>query len=184
MDKKDILRKKFSIKRKNNYFEINKEFFIPLRKLIKKIFKSKKINLSLYYPNSFELNVLLITEIEYFKKFKFLLPVIGKKKTMNFYLWKNKDILNVNKYGILEPSKSSLLKPDIILLPMLAFDKKKNRLGYGGGFYDKYLNKYLKKNKKILTVGVAFSFQKYHNLPTNVKDYKLDFILTEKGMIK
>ena len=65
---------------------------------------------------------------------------------------------------------------------MLAFDTNKNRLGYGKGFYDKYLNKYLRLNKKILTVGVAFSFQKYHKLPTNNKDVKLDFILTEKGI--
>ena len=58
----------------------------------------------------------------------------------------------------------------------------KNRLGYGKRFYDRYFFKYLKINKKILTVGVAFSFQKHHNLPVNNKDIKLDYILTEKGL--
>ena len=69
--------------------------------------------------------------------------------------------------------------PDIILVPLLAFDSKKVRLGYGKGFYDRYL----KKNKKILTVGIAFSFQRHHKLPTNNNDIKLDYILTEKGII-
>jgi len=65
----------------------------------------------------------------------------------------------------------------------LAYDKQKNRLGYGKGFYDKYLNRYFNKHKNILTVGIAFSFQKHHNLPVNSKDFKLDFIITEKGIL-
>ena len=69
-----------------------------------------------------------------------------------------------------------------MIVPLLAFDKNKFRLGYGKGFYDKYLNKHLKSFKNILTVGVAFSFQKHHKLPINNKDVKLDYILTEKGI--
>ena len=69
-----------------------------------------------------------------------------------------------------------------MIVPILAFDKYNYRLGYGKGFYDKYLNKYLKKFKNILTVGVAFSFQKYHKLPRNKQDVKLNYILTEKGI--
>ena len=72
--------------------------------------------------------------------------------------------------------------PNVILVPILAFDRNKYRLGYGKGFYDRYLNKYLKKFKNILTVGVAFSFQKYHKLPSDKNDVKLNFILTEKGI--
>ncbi len=102
---------------------------------------------------------------------------------MNFYRWRKNDILKINKFGIPEPIKSEIILPNIILVPILAFDQNKNRLGYGKGFYDKYLNKYVKTRKKILTVGVAFSFQKYHNLPINKKDFKLDYIITEKGII-
>jgi 5-formyltetrahydrofolate cyclo-ligase len=65
---------------------------------------------------------------------------------------------------------------------LLVFDKKKYRLGYGKGFYDRYLNKYLKAFKNIFTVGVAFSFQKYNKLPINDKDVQLNYILTEKGI--
>ena len=102
-------------------------------------------NLALYYPTSYELNILNILEVEFLKKTKFLLPIINDKYSMHFYEWKKKDVLNVNKYGILEPLKSKPITPNIILVPLLAFDKFKNRLGYGKGFYDKFL----KKNKKI-----------------------------------
>ena len=101
---------------------------------------------------------------------------------MNFFPWKKNEVLIINKYGMLEPIKSKQIIPNIMLVPLLTFDKKKFRLGYGKGFYDRYLNKYLRTFKNILTVGVAFSFQKYHKLPINDKDVKLDYILTEKGM--
>ena len=97
-------------------------------------------------------------------------------------MWKKNDVLFVNKFGMLEPVKTKSKVPDLMLIPTLAFDKKKFRLGYGKGFYDRYLNKYLKQNRNILTVGVAFSFQKHHKLPINHNDVKLDFILTEKGI--
>ena len=69
-----------------------------------------------------------------------------------------------------------------MLVPLLAYDKKKNRLGYGKGYYDKYLGKLKKFGKKMITIGVAFSFQKHDNLPVNINDVKLDYILTEKGI--
>ena len=99
-----------------------------------------------------------------------------------FFHGKKNDLLFVNKFGILEPKKTEAKVPDIILVPVLAYDENKYRLGYGKGFYDRYLNKYLKYYKNILTVGVAFSFQKHHKLPINQNDVKLDFIITEKGV--
>ena len=83
---------------------------------------------------------------------------------------------------MLEPAQTRSKIPDAMLVPVLAFDKNKYRLGYGKGFYDRYLNKYLKQHKKIITVGVAFSFQRHHKLPKNRNDVKLDFLLTEKGI--
>ena len=104
---------------------------------------------------------------------------------MFFAKWNFLDTLQVNKYGILEPIKNSKkLVPDISLVPLLAFDKQNYRLGYGKGYYDKYFNKYLNINKSIITIGIAFSFQKYNKLPTSNYDVKLDFILTEKGLSK
>jgi 5-formyltetrahydrofolate cyclo-ligase len=111
-----------------------------------------------------------------------LLPAIEKKNYMNFFSWKKNQVLFVNKFGMLEPDKTIKKIPNLILVPILAYDEQKYRLGYGKGFYDIYLNKYLKKFKNILTVGVAFSFQKYHKLPRDKKDVKLNYILTEKGI--
>ena len=102
---------------------------------------------------------------------------------MHFYKWKKNQPLLLNKYGIPEPKKSKKILPNLILVPLLAFDEKKNRLGYGKGFYDKYLHKLKKIRKKILVVGVAFSFQKHNNLPVNKTDFKLDYIITDKGII-
>ena len=69
--------------------------------------------------------------------------------------------------------------PSILLVPMVAFDKNFNRIGYGGGFYDRYINK-VKKDKKIVTIGLAYSFQKVKKIPINKYDIKLDFIVTDK----
>ena len=183
MDKKWLIRKKYFLKRKKNYFNIDVNFFLPLVKLIKKIIKNKGINIAIYFPNSYEVNVLKILEVEYFKKFNFLLPIIKKNNSMKFYKWKKNGVLLINKYGIPEPVKTKETIPSIVLLPLLAYDKNKNRIGYGKGFYDKFLNKFLKTRKKILTIGVAFSFQKHHKLPNNNKDYKLNYIITEKGIV-
>ncbi len=184
MDKKNVIRKQFISKRSKYYYDVDIKFFHPLIKFFKKKIKKKNAKISLYYPSSFELDILKIVDIEYFQKFKFLLPIVEDDKTINFYSWKQTDILFVNRYGILEPYKSKIIIPDIILVPLVAFDKNKNRLGYGKGYYDRYLKKHSKLRKKIITVGVAFSFQKHHNLPVNKKDFKLDYIITENGFIK
>ena len=83
----------------------------------------------------------------------------------------------------MEPIKSLKVEPSVILVPLIAFDKNKNRIGYGKGYYDKTLNKYSNLNKRVLSIGVAFSFQKYNKIPINNKDFKLDYIITEKGII-
>ena len=182
MQQKSKLRKKYLKIRKENYFEIDKKFFSPLLKLIKKDIKKKSIKIALYYPSNFELNVLKVLELKYFSDQKILLPVAEKNNLLNFCQWKKYDVLTVNKFGILEPVKAEAKIPDVILVPLLSFDKDKFRLGYGKGYYDRYLNKYIKQYKDIMTVGVAFSFQKHNKLPINKNDVKMDFILTEKGI--
>jgi 5-formyltetrahydrofolate cyclo-ligase len=181
MPQKKLVRKKYYLLRKKKYYEIKKDFFIPFLNLIKSKFK-KKIKLALYYPSTFEINVLRLLDYNYISNHDLLLPVIKENNSMNFFPWKKNEALKVNKYGMLEPFKLKQNVPNVMLIPLLAFDKDKYRLGYGKGFYDRYLNKYLKTFKNILTVGVAFSFQKHHKLPINNTDVKLNYILTEKGL--
>jgi len=182
MNQKKILRKKYYHLRKKNYYEIDQKFFFPLFRLIKTNFKKKNLKLALYYPSNFELNVLKFLENDYIKNKNVLLPAIERKNKMNFYSWEKNQALIVNQFGMLEPNKTKIKIPNLMLIPILAFDKHKYRLGYGKGFYDRYLKKYLKKFKNIVTVGVAFSFQKYHKLPIDKNDVKLNYILTEKGI--
>jgi len=183
MDKKSLIREKYFLKRKRFFFEIKQTYFKPLVKIIKKKNNKRKTNISLYYPNNFEVNILKILDIDFFKNFNFSLPIVKKNKEMQFCRWKKGDILQINKFGIPEPKLLKQINPDVILVPLLAFDKNKNRIGYGRGYYDKFLNKCLKKRKKLLSVGIAFSFQKHHNLPVDQRDFNLDHILTEKGII-
>ena len=72
--------------------------------------------------------------------------------------------------------------PDIILIPLVAFDNNLNRLGYGGGYYDRVIAK-LSRRKKILKIGLAFSIQKINNVPVTRYDKKLDYIVTDKYIL-
>ena len=102
---------------------------------------------------------------------------------MIFKAWNINETMYLNKYGIPEPNiRSKTLKPNVILVPLLAYDKNLNRLGYGAGYYDRVLKKLSLKNK-ILSIGIAFSFQKYSNIPVDKNDYPLDCILTERKII-
>ena len=73
--------------------------------------------------------------------------------------------------------------PDLMLVPLVAFDSKLNRIGYGKGYYDRGLSKIKKNNKNMIALGVAYSFQKCNYIPTNKYDFKLDYIFTERGII-
>ena len=182
MQQKTQLRKKYINLRKKKYQTVDKSFFLPLLKLIRSRFKKKHFKIALYYPSNFELNVLKLLEFDYILAQDILLPITDKNNLMSFFPWKKNDVLIVNRFGMLEPAKTQAKIPDVMIIPILAFDKNKHRLGYGKGFYDRYLNKYLKQFKNILTVGVAFSFQRHHKLPINQNDVKLDLIITEKGI--
>ena len=99
---------------------------------------------------------------------------------MNFYKYSFKDPLRVNNLGVLEPVKSAnKVVPDLIFVPLVGYDNNLNRLGYGGGFYDRYFEKNSRK-KKIIKIGLAFSFQKIKKLPVNKFDKKIDRVITEK----
>ena len=181
MQQKNKLRKKYFNLRKKRYFKINKNFFLPLIQILKK--KNKKfLKFGIYYPSNFEVDVLKMLENSFFNSKIILLPVVEDNNQMNFFSWKKNQALFVNKFGMVEPEKTIVKIPDIIIVPILAYDNNKFRLGYGKGFYDRYLNKYLRKFKNIITVGVAFSFQKYNKLPTDKNDVRLNFIITEKGI--
>ena len=180
MVKKKIRNKILNL-RKKNYKKKYKINFLTLLNILKKN-KIKKGIVGGYFPINYEIDDLNILKELELKKFKISLPIVKNNNKIDFYLWSLKDSLRLNDYGIPEPFKNKMVYPDILLVPLVAFDHKRFRLGYGGGFYDRYLNKYLKSYNNVLTIGIAFSFQKHKNLPVNKKDVKLNHILTEKGL--
>ena len=86
---------------------------------------------------------------------------------------------------MLEPEylKKNII-PDLIIVPLVAFDACLNRIGYGKGYYDRSLRMISKKKKNIVSLGVAYSHQKCQKIPINKYDFKLDYVFTEKGFFK
>lgn len=174
---KTILRKKILVYRKNNYKIVSLKYFL-LKDILKKfnLLKNKKIGA--YFPINYEIDCLEILKQLEKSGHKISLPITRKKNKMDFFEWSSKEPLLIGKIGIPEPYPKKKVYPDILLVPLVAFNKYKFRLGYGGGYYDRYIQK-IKKIKKILTIGMAFSFQEIKKLPINEHDKKLDFIFTE-----
>ena len=155
----------------------------------KKIFdiiKKQKINnknIGGYFPVNFEVDDLEILKNFERKNFKISLPVIKKNFQMDFYQWSFTEILKINKYGIPEPEAKNLIYPEILLVPLVGFDLKLNRLGYGGGFYDRTLQA-LRARRATLAIGFAYAAQQTEHLPLEATDQQLDFIVTERGVIE
>ena len=178
------LRKKFLIQRKRKYITANKFNFNLIFKLIREHFYKKKITIAGYYPSNYEVNILSFLETVSKKKFKIALPVVNSSGGMSFRSWIFKEPLYVNKFGILEPKNSKKkIIPDLIMVPLVAFDNRLNRIGYGKGYYDRSLKKINQIKKNAISLGIAYSFQKCQKIPTNKHDFKLDYIFTEKGII-
>ena len=175
MNKSEIRKKILKIRKISN----NKNQKINFKSLIKILKKSNVTGKVIggYYPYNYELDVIEILKKLEKLNYQLSLPKIRKNYQMNFFQWSTKDPLEINDYGIPEPISNIIKLPNILLVPLVAFDNNCNRIGYGGGFYDRYIKK-LKKKKKIVTIGLAYSFQKVKKIPINKNDIQLDFILT------
>ena len=177
MKKSEIRKKILNLRKKVNLKNLSIDF-----KSITKILKNNKVfgkTLGGYYPYNHEVDILGV--IKKFEKLNYIisLPRIKKNYQMEFFYWSTKEPHLINEYGIPEPTSDKIKYPDILLVPLVAFDKSFNRVGYGGGFYDRYIKK-LRKSKKVITIGIAYSFQKIKEIKSNRFDIKLDFIVTEK----
>ncbi len=177
MNKSEIRKKILKIREQNSFKNLKINLSLLLN-ILKKAQISNKV-VGGYYPYNYEVNVIKILRVLEKKKYQISLPKIKKNSQMDFFYWSIKEPLSINKFGIPEPTSEKMVIPSILLVPLVAFDKNLNRIGYGGGFYDRYIKK-IKKNKKVITIGLAYSFQKIKQVPTNHYDMKLDFIVTEK----
>ena len=168
---------------KNKYFNLKKKDFKPLVSEI--AIHNKNSIIGSYYSINFELDLKILNAFLFTKGFSLSLPFIHKdNELMEFKEWNSSDVLQLNKYGIPQMFlDSKTIIPDIFLVPLLAFDKFGNRLGYGSGYYDKYFNMLNKTKKRFRTIGVGFSFQKKDKLQTLKTDFCLDAVFTEKRFL-
>lgn len=109
------------------------------------------------------------------------LPVImARGKTLSFRAWSPDDRLTLGALGIPEPSPAAEeLMPDIMLVPLAAFDRAGHRIGYGGGYYD-FTFSHLREAKHVIGVGVGFAVQEIKAVPALAHDVALDYVITEK----
>ena len=112
-----------------------------------------------------------------------VLPVVvGKAMPLKFRLWEPEaTLVKAGLGGLVPDSGAPECDPDLLLVPMLAFDHTGYRLGYGGGFYDRTLE-HLRSVKSIRAVGVAYEAQRVPTIPREVTDQRLDALLTEAGI--
>jgi 5-formyltetrahydrofolate cyclo-ligase len=108
------------------------------------------------------------------------LPVIaGRDAPLGFRRWTANDKLLRGPLGILEPSPDAAeIVPDIVLVPLAAFDRSGHRIGYGAGHYDRTLAR-LRDSKKIIAIGLAFAVQEIETILALPHDVALDYVLTE-----
>ena len=143
----------------------------------------------MYHPVNNEVSPNIF--IKYFetKNITLSLPVVDTlSNSITFKEWSYKEELTKGPLGNMEPLKSKkTIFPQIMVVPLLMFDKSLLRLGYGGGFYDKSINKhkkyFKKKEKPFITIGLAHSSQEIDFLPHESHDMRLDFIVTEKELL-
>jgi 5-formyltetrahydrofolate cyclo-ligase len=134
-----------------------------------------------YSPIRSELDPTLLMQKLAAQGAKLALPaVMARGKSLVFRAWSPGDRLTLGPLGILEPSPAMAeLIPDIMLVPLAAFDRLGHRIGYGAGHYD-FTLAHLRKTKPIITVGVACAAQEIKAVPALAHDVALDYVLTEK----
>jgi 5-formyltetrahydrofolate cyclo-ligase len=110
-------------------------------------------------------------------------PVIqAAGQPLKFALWDPGTKMVDGAFGAFVPEVLEYIEPEIVIVPLVAFDHKSGRLGYGGGFYDRSLEQ-LRAKRPTLAIGYAYSAQEADDLPLEATDQPLDAIVTEKGVV-
>lgn len=110
-------------------------------------------------------------------------PVIqGKGLPLIFRQWRPDSAMIEGPFGALVPSEGAFMAPTVLIVPLLAFDRAGNRLGYGGGYYDRTLQA-LRAQGPARAIGFAYGAQEVEAVPTEPTDQRLDLIVTDKGRI-
>jgi 5-formyltetrahydrofolate cyclo-ligase len=134
----------------------------------------RDLKLGIFYPKSDEINLLDVSKHNFKNKISLFLPRINEQKSLDFYPLNKNRLEKNSKFQVLEPiADGNNYELDIIICPLIAFDKNFNRIGYGGGFYDRFLE----NAENLIKIGVAYKFQKLAKLPVEMHDARLDLII-------
>ena len=135
-----------------------------------------------YMPIRTEIDPLpAMTEMSFYGKVG--VPVIqGMNKPLLIAEWAPSTEMRKGQFGVQVPVSKNFFDPELLIVPLVAFDRQGGRLGYGGGFYDRTLEK-LKMKKPVLAVGFAYSCQEIEQVPLEITDQSLDFVITEKAVL-
>lgn len=107
----------------------------------------------------------------------------GRQEPLVFHLWRPADPLLPGGFKVMEPDPSRpVVRPDMVLAPLLAFDRAGRRLGYGRGYYDRTLAGLRRDKPAVLVIGLAFAVQQVPKVPADVTDERLDAVITDAGL--
>jgi 5-formyltetrahydrofolate cyclo-ligase len=138
-----------------------------------------------YWPMRGEIDVLLLLHALAMRGHVTALPVVvAPRRPLLFRRWAPGDALAEGAYGTRHPVETAPeVRPHCLLVPLLAFDRRGNRLGYGGGFYDRTIAA-LRATGGVVTVGVAYAGQEVARVPAEPHDQLLDWVVTEHEVIR
>ncbi len=138
-----------------------------------------------YQPIASEISPLSLMETFHCEQARMALPrVEAEDAPLGFFAWAPGDELEPDLSGVAAPGpKAAKLTPQLVLVPLLAFDRSGARLGYGGGYYDRTL-KALRAAGTVTSVGLAYSSQEVKRVPVGRTDERLDWIVTEAGALQ
>ncbi|HKR77180.1 MAG TPA: 5-formyltetrahydrofolate cyclo-ligase [Rhodanobacter sp.] len=142
-----------------------------------------------YWATGGELPLNLVIPPLFARGQRFLLPILAKGKQLHFAPWREGDAIQPNRYGIPEPvAPREWFAPfqlDLVLVPLLAFDRRGHRLGHGGGYYDRSFAFLMEQSRPTepLLVGVAYAFQEVESLDAEPWDVPLDYVATDRELI-
>jgi 5-formyltetrahydrofolate cyclo-ligase len=138
-----------------------------------------------YLPIGDEIDVGLLLQRLAAQGCRIALPaVVGTGAPLVFRIWRDGEALTDGAFGTREPlAGAPHAAPDVLILPLLAFDRRGYRLGYGGGYYDRTLAR-LRRQERVLAVGVGFAAQEVAAVPNGGHDQRLDWVVTEREAIE
>lgn len=182
--KKDEIRKQILEKRSNlSLEEVNKKSELIIENLAPYLKNAQNIMIFMDMKNEVRITKL----IELYPEKNFFISKIVNSKNREMKINKyNENELVLHKFGYYESSSDDFYDEkilDIVIVPALAFDSSKNRIGFGGGYYDTFLNKVREKNKNTLFIGVCYDFQMIEEVPIEGHDITLDLVVNESEVL-